>query len=119
MKAEGGRRKAEEKSARNGRFFFIPLPAGSARSQRPTPCGAVARGGPPFLERKEKILFTGDSETETLRSGMNPRNVRGAVGEPNSPLGSLGAGEHRHGNRRCGLMHTAFNEPSLEPIKIP
>ena len=55
-----------------------------------------ARGGPPFLERKNKILLTGDSETETLGTRMNLRNVRGALGEPDSPLGSLGAGEQVH-----------------------
>ena len=67
-----------------------------------------ARGGPPFLERKNKILLTGDSETETLRRGMNHRNLRGALGEPDSPLGSLGAGEQVHA---AGQQESGWQPP--------
>jgi hypothetical protein len=58
-------------------------------------------------KEKRKILLHGDSETETLRSGMNHRNLRGAVGEPDSPLGSLGAGEQVHaaGQQESGWQH--------------
>ncbi len=43
-----------------------------------------------------RILLPWDFEPVKLRSGMNPRNTRCVVGEPDSPLGSLCAGEQIH-----------------------